>query len=120
MEDDEEYTVDLTNIDGSTVSIAIPSTPNVGDIWLNTSTMNTSVYSSNYDWITVDSGSIDLNNITFDRVMFEDDMPNPQELKEMCAEYPGLEKAYENFKAVYKMVEQDWRGKQKGQDELPF
>jgi len=61
-----------------------------------------------------------LTNITFDRVMFEDDMPDPQTLKQMCEEYPALEKVYENFKTVYKLVEQDWKGKQDDDDPLPF
>jgi hypothetical protein len=37
----------------------------------------------------------------------------------MCKEYPALAKAYENFKTIYKMVHQDWKGKQKD-DEFPF
>lgn len=49
-------------------------------------------------------------------VEFEDTMPCPTELKRMCEEYPGLDKAYENFKTFYKLVEQDWRGKQKDAD----
>lgn len=120
MEDDEEFSIDLTKIDGSTISITIPKEPSIGDVWFDTSSMDVNVFSGNHDWITItgDSDSIDLSRITFDRVMFEDDMPDPQELKRMCEEYPGLEKAYENFKTVYKMVEQDWRGKQDDQDSL--
>ena len=31
----------------------------------------------------------------------------------LCAnEYPALAKAYENFKTVYKLVEQDYKGKE--------
>jgi hypothetical protein len=29
----------------------------------------------------------------------------------MCKEYPGLEKVWNNFKAVYDMVKQDYEGK---------
>jgi hypothetical protein len=36
----------------------------------------------------------------------------------MCKEYPALEKALKNFETIYKMVEQDWRGKTK--DDPPF
>ena len=46
-------------------------------------------------------------------VVFEDTMPNPLIVNEMCKEYPALDKAYENFKTIYKMVKQDWDGKQK-------
>lgn len=90
MEDDE-YTLDITSMDGTISTISI-------DI-------------SDHSWISIND-TIDLSNITFDRVMFEDRMPDPEELKQMCEEYPALEKAYENFKTVYKLVHQDWRGKQ--------
>ena len=97
----------------------------------NTITIDMNDYSmSSYTVDTVDISSIttstidttwdSLTNITFDRVMFEDDMPNPQTLKQMCEEYPALEKVYENFKTVYKLVEQDWKGKQDDDEELPF
>jgi hypothetical protein len=45
-------------------------------------------------------------------VVFENYMPNIKELEKMCEEYPGLGKAYENFKLFYKLVEDDWRNKQ--------
>ena len=118
MEDDE-YTLDLTNIDGTVDTITITNTPiSIGDIWIDTTTMSDTIYSVDSSWTNINdivtdiSGDIDLSRITFDRVMFEDDMPDPQEIKRMCEEYPALEKVYENFKTVYKMVEQDWRGKQ--------
>jgi hypothetical protein len=33
------------------------------------------------------------------------------EIEKMCAEYPALAKVYENFKTVYDLVKQDWKGK---------
>lgn len=70
------------------------------------------------------SGSIDdlvsIDGITFDRVMFEDHMPDPNRIKNMCEKYPALSKAYENFKTIYKMVEQDYKGNYEEDDELPF
>jgi hypothetical protein len=112
MDNDEEFKIDLYNF--PTMSTVVPNNPTVGSIWIDTSTMSTSIYNS-IDWTTIggDSGTIDINNVIFDRPMFEDAMPDPQELKRMCKEYPGLEKVYENFKTIYKLVEQDWRGKQK-------
>ena len=65
----------------------------------------------NLDWV---------NNINLDRVMFEDYMPDPDRLKCMTEQYPALHKAYENFKTIYKMVEQDWKGNYEDDDELPF
>ena len=32
-------------------------------------------------------------------------LPDIHKLEQMCKDYPGLEKAYENFKTVYSMVE---------------
>jgi len=117
--DELDITFDLTS--GDTITIDTTSisdyTTNIDDYMVDTidiSTITTSTldpaYDVNLDWVT---------GITFDRIMFEDDMPDPQEIKRMCEEYPALEKVYENFKTVYKMVEQDWRGKQ-DDDELPF
>jgi hypothetical protein len=57
---------------------------------------------------------------TVPQVLFENSMPNITDVSEMCKEYPALEKAYENFKTIYKMVEQDWNGKQKEQNSPPF
>ena len=31
----------------------------------------------------------------------------------MCKEYPALAKAFENFKTMYALVDQDYKGKQK-------
>lgn len=44
---------------------------------------------------------------------FENYLPPLSEVLAMCEEYPGLAKAYENFKTAYQLVEQDWKGKQK-------
>ena len=119
---DEDLTFDLGDItltgyrdeyitDSDTISIDISyytvSTIDISDI--STTTI------SDPTWDT-------LTGITFDRVMFEDDMPDPQTLKRMSEEYPALEKAYENFKTIYKLVEQDWKGKSKSEtdDDFPF
>ena len=135
---DDKFTTDLSGLDiEDTISIdtCTLSDRSIGDITLTigdlyelsdindyvdndtidiSSIANTTIdtaYDVNLDWAT---------NITIDRVMFEDDMPDPQEIKRMCEEYPALEKVYENFKTVYKMVEQDWKGKTDDDEELPF
>jgi len=64
----------------------------------------------NYNWITI--------NTSDNNVVFKDCMPGLAELEKMCEEYPGLDKAFENFKTFYKLVEQDWRGKQKEKDKF--
>ena len=100
-------------------------------ITIDTNTMNDYAYTLTSDTIDLSGIITDVNsdididwntigNLTLDRVVFEDYMPDAQNLKKMCEEYPALEKAYENFKTIYKMVHQDWRGKQDDDEELPF
>jgi hypothetical protein len=73
---------------------------------------------------TISSGSTVKTNFNFDPinsiniggldgVEWVDTLPEIDKVEAMCKEYPGLDKAFENFKTVYKMVEQDWLGKQK-------
>ena len=69
--------------------------------------------------ITIDDNTHWADNITWEQVEFEDSMPSIAKVEDMCEEYPALAKAYENFKTIYKMVHQDWKGKQKD-DEFPF
>lgn len=90
-----QYTLDTTAYSGSTVTIDLP----------------------------------DLNELDTDYVSvqparpFIDEMPSLSKINSMCNEYPGLEKAYENFKTAYKLVEQDYKGKQQAgeiDDDIPF
>lgn len=92
---------DLTNqmIDISTISSSVVYNTSNNSIYINDGT----------DWV-----------VTPQQITFENMMPDPYVLKEMCKEYPALEKAYENFKTIYKMVEQDWDGKQKERNNPPF
>jgi hypothetical protein len=61
--------------------------------------------------ITSTDNSLIYSNGTYDYT-FNDYLPAISEIEKMCKEYPALAKAYENFKTVYKMVEQDYKGKQ--------
>lgn len=45
-----------------------------------------------------------------------DHLPAMSVVKDMCKHYPALEKALENFKTVYKMVEQDYKGNHENND----
>jgi len=47
-------------------------------------------------------------------------MPDITKVHNMCGYYPALQKAYENFKSIYQMVEQDYIGNYQEDDELPF
>jgi hypothetical protein len=90
----------------------------IGDITISTDGMQT--YDINNNWIDI-TDTIDLDNLTItlnDPVEFEDHMPDVAKIEDMCRDYPALEKAYENFKTIYKMVHQDWQGRQ--DDEPPF
>ena len=71
-----------------------------------------------------DTGSEFTYNMgsTADKI-FVDTMPSIARLDEMCEMYPALAKAYEQFKLIYKMTEQDFKGKLKERgidDEIPF
>ena len=47
-------------------------------------------------------------------------MPSIYTINDMIKHYPSLAKAYENFKTIYKMVEQDYKGNIQDKDEIPF
>lgn len=94
----------------NTIDVSTLNNASVGDVWYDTVNNNLSVYNgTTYEWAGIDDGiSITLN----EPVEFEDHMPSVAKVEDMCNEYPGLKKAYENFKSVYKMVHQDWQGRQ--------
>ena len=60
------------------------------------------------------------DKITWEQTEFVDKMPSIDKVHNMCGYYPALEKAYENFKTIYKMVEQDYKGNHEKDDEYPF
>lgn len=77
-------------------------------------------WSSDYTADTIDIDSLTSN---FYNQNFVDKMPDVHRVDEMCKEYPALAKAYETFKSVYKMCEQDYKGKLKERgldDDIPF
>jgi hypothetical protein len=106
--DNDEYTIDISSI-GGTVTIS-------------SDMLSSSTITWDDSWVTND-GTIDLDslNITLDNpIEFEDHMPDVAKVEDMCNDYPALRKAYENFKTIYKMVHQDWQGRQDSQNDLPF
>jgi hypothetical protein len=112
---------DLTiTIDSSMLSIDTTTdvTYNVGDI---TITGDSLAAYDGMSWTSINDLTIDTINLDdiMKPVEFEDHMPDVAKVEDMCNEYPALAKAYENFKSIYKIVHQDWVGKQK-KDELPF
>ena len=96
---DSDYTFDINNITVDTVDIS-------------------NITSSSISTITLDDTHW-ADSITWEQVEFEDSMPSVAKVEDMCKDYPALAKAYENFRSIYAMVHQDWKGKQ-NDDAAPF
>jgi len=80
----------------------------VGDITTSTLDISNIVYNDNitFDW----------DNISITPTLWTEVLPNVDTVNDMCKEYPALAKAYENFQTVYKLVEQDYKGKKEKED----
>jgi len=93
---------------------------------VSTNTNGSVITSSNLDSITTISGiststgstyrlddqiSVDWDNIKIVPTLWKEALPDIHTVNNMCEEYPALAKAYENFQTVYKLVEQDYKGK---------
>ena len=123
MGDDKDYTITITNpsedIGGWDSNITINgmsySAPSIDMISTSTVDLNTESYVS-------DTGSEYTFNMPSSEI-FVDSMPSASRIDEMCDLYPALAKAYEQFKLIYKMTEQDYKGKLKERgidDDVPF
>ncbi len=104
MAGDTVYTLSGTDtIDISGISTTFDST----------TTIDTSAFD---DLVSLDDITLTIN----DPVEFEDQMPDVSKVEDMCNDYPALAKAYENFKTIYAMVHQDWKGRQEAENQPPF
>lgn len=119
--DKNSITISLDNTDESGMSIKDDyiTMSNETSLDLNLDdyygTITTSAVDTGFDDLfTTDGITITLD----DPVEFEDTMPSVAKIEDMCNDYPALAKAYENFKTIYAMVHQDWKGRQ--EDEPPF
>jgi len=94
-------------------SYTLTDTITIGD-GTNYVTTNSSEWFTGNDTITLDLS--DATTYTFNSwtgyELWKDCLPGIAEVENMCNEYPALKKAYENFKTIYNMVEQDYKGKQ--------
>lgn len=103
--DEDKWLVDISDIVynvNSADTITINAASLTEDKWLMD--IGDIIYDVNWaDTITINTAS---------PVEFEDYMPTVAKIEDMCKEYPGLEKAYENFKSVYRIVEPDWQHRQ--------
>jgi len=115
----DELDIDLTDMSTSTITVSMPDY-SAGDIYIDSHTMDSSYTIDTSSIFTSDT--INLDNLTiYQPTEFEDEMPSVAKVEDMCKEYPALEKAYENFKTIYKMVHQDWQGKQDDDNgQFPF
>jgi hypothetical protein len=67
--------------------------------------MNDITFGSATDTITLDTGSSgEVYNLL-------DKFIDPDQVENMCKEYPALSKVWRNFKSVYDMTLQDYKGK---------
>jgi len=119
-DDDEKITVDISSMSSMSNTITITGSTDstwmsVGDITSNTIDISSIIAD---DTVTFDWDN--LTNISFDNVLWKNTLPDLDTVEKMSKEYPALEKAFENFKTVYTLVEQDYKGKQDEDDELPF
>ena len=111
---DETYTITTDSVDESGFVYSIDSST-ISDI--TTATIDTSLISLDGDiTLTIDEDS----TFTIGYKDFQDKMPDITKVHNMCGYYPALQKAYENFKSIYQMVEQDYIGNYQEEDELPF
>ena len=111
---DETYGTTSTYLDNTGVTYTTDNTYG-GAITLDLSDIS-------IDGLVDTEGSYNFN-WAFDTTPFVNTMPAIEEVNKMCEIYPGLEKAYENFKTAYKLVEQDYKGKLKERgmdDDIPF
>lgn len=107
------------------VTIAVDSNYAAQDVFtvstmaggIETITLPSSVNSDQFVYTISGGDTINLDGIStifdLDNVEWKNSFPDFHTVEKMCEEYPGLAKAFENFKTVYKMVEQDWKGKMK-------
>ena len=120
MNDDETFTISID--DDITINLdSISSntgTYNILDGGLNLSDITISATDFPASTITIDgSPQWTTNNSTYSYANVLDNMIDPEEVDLMCKEYPALSKVWRNFKSVYDMTLQDYKGK-KEQDEI--
>lgn len=107
---EDKFTISLSDLDIETTYVSANSA--------NTITLDS-------DFLN-DSGSEYTYNIPGhpdslgESIPFENTMPSIYTINDMIKHYPSLAKAYENFKTIYKMVEQDYKGNHEDKNDIPF
>jgi len=124
--DDSTFTINLGETYGATTSYVDGMDSgsviySAGDTEADTITLDLSDIT--IDGLVDTDGAYSFSNWTYEQREFENCMPNLNDVNKMCEIYPGLSKAYENFKTAYKLVEQDFKGKKLAgeiDDDIPF
>jgi len=123
---DDSFTIDISdlklddmlNTTGDDVTINLDNTyGTTTTYWAGDSMVDTISVSDGT--FTIDTNSVDWIN----SISIKDTRISPEEIERMCEIYPGLEKVWRNFKAVYDMCEKDYEGKKKAgelDDDIPF
>jgi hypothetical protein len=106
---DDTITIDLSDytMDSNSsfiTSSSIDSSYTITSSSIDTVDISNIVYNDNI--------SFDWDNISITPTLWKEALPDVDTVNAMCNDYPALAKAYENFKTVYKLVEQDYKGKQ--------
>tara|TARA_B110000240_G_scaffold180088_1_gene210818 strand:+ start:584 stop:883 length:300 start_codon:yes stop_codon:yes gene_type:complete len=70
------------------------------------------IFNTNANYSTTITGATVGGGIDTTYTIAQPNVYDIEEIEQMCEEYPALDKAYENFRTIYRMVEQDWKGKQ--------
>ena len=113
--DDNEYTIDLSNMNGTTDTITITGTNDMDSSWVSVGDITTSTIDIS-NIVYNDNITFDWDNISITPTLWTETLPDVDTVNDMCKEYPALAKAYENFQTVYKLVEQDYKGKKEDLD----
>ena len=111
-EDNNNITIDLSDTYGATASYITDYASDVSSISTDAVTISDGTF-------TIDTNSVDW----ISSISINDTRISPDEVERMCNEYPALERVWRNFKSVYDMTLQDWKGKIKAgevDDEYPF
>ena len=117
-----ETIISLTDTDGDYITINLDETMGATTVFASSDDTLTMSDTGDYNF---DFSGIDLGPLTFEKTVWQDSLPDIDEVEKMCEHYPGFKKAYENFKTAYKLIEQDYRGKlDSGEiekdDDIPF
>jgi hypothetical protein len=124
---DDSFTIDINDLklDNNILDTTGDITINLDNTYGTTTTYWAG--DSMVDTVSVSDGTFTIDTNTSDSIdiswIYDNMNIDPNQVEKMCEHYPGLEKAWRNFKAVYDMVKQDYEGKKKAgeiDDDIPF